>query len=428
MTTVQKGPHEGVSAAEELENRLELLRGIAIFFKLPDSDVRRLARKLTKRQVPSGTVVVHQGEAADRMYMIESGRCEVRATWAPQHSVTVALLAAGDFFGISAMKGGAAQPASVTALEATDLLELAAADINAVLQPGSAARLELERFLEQRSATIEHLVGRANATAHGGEGRLIAVYSAKGGSGKTTIAVNLAAALGQTHRGEVVLLDLGLPYNHAALTANLVPTSSLAFHERASDHELEELLLSACILHRTGMMVLPGALKVEHSELITPQLVQRALDALGRTFTHVVVDLGVAMSEMTLSVLERASQVVVIVTPELTAIKDTRELIELFNTVLNIPAENVKLVLNHPRASTMVEREDVERSIGRSVDFELEHDGIRCDRASVTGELLIVSAPTSPLTKKLKTLAASLDHLAVASSPAKANRKENVAG
>src|SRR4029077_2636209 len=153
-------------------------------------------------------------------------------------------------------------------------------DIDEVLVAGSTARMELERLVEQERQTLKQMVGHAETVSPERHGMLIAIYSVKGGAGKTTIAVNLATALGMKHRGECVLFDLGLPYNHAALLANLVPTGCLAMSDRPGDHQFEEAVLNTCIHHPSGMMVLPSILKVEQSELITPELVQRTLDVL----------------------------------------------------------------------------------------------------------------------------------------------------
>jgi len=115
---------------------------------------------------------------------------------------------------------------------------------------------------------------------------------------------------------------------------------------------------------------------------------------------------------MTLGVkkrLERASRILVIVTPELPALKDTKDVLEIFQGVLNIPAGSVSVVFNHPRGGTMVTRADVERGIGRDVQLGLDHDGFRCDRAGVTGEVLVNSAgPGSPVAKALRLLATSV--------------------
>jgi pilus assembly protein CpaE len=237
---------------------------------------------------------------------------------------------------------------------------------------------------------------------------IVAVYAVKGGAGRTTIAVNLAAAIGHKHRGECVLLDLSLPYNHAALVANLVPKGSLALSERAEQVEFERTLLAAGLHHPTGMVVLPSALKLEHSELVTPQLVQRALDVLEDAFAYVLIDLGVAMSELTLGVLERADRIIVLVTPELPSLKDTADLMQVLDEVLEIPAGRVSLVLNHPRPQTLVTRADAERVVKRPMLTEIAYDGARFDRAAVTGEVLVAAEPSSVAAKTIAKLAAGI--------------------
>jgi pilus assembly protein CpaE len=241
---------------------------------------------------------------------------------------------------------------------------------------------------------------------------IVAVYGVKGGAGRTTIAVNLAAALGQKHRGECVLLDLSLPYNHAALVANLVPTGCLALSDRADQAQFEAALLAAGLHHPTGMVVIPSALKVEQSELVTPHMVQRALDVLEETFSYVVVDLGVAMSEVTLGVLERAKHILVVVTPELPTLKDTADLLQVFEVLLDIPSSRVSLVLNHSRPQTMVTRADAERVVKRPIHVEIAFDGARFDRAAVMGEVLVATAPSSPAARTVTKLASSIsdDH------------------
>jgi pilus assembly protein CpaE len=234
---------------------------------------------------------------------------------------------------------------------------------------------------------------------------VVAVYSVKGGSGKTTIAVNVAAALGTQHRGDCVLLDLGLPYNHAALIANLVPAGCLATTERLRDDAFEHAVINVCLHHHSGVLVLPTALKVEQSELITPELVRRTLDVLERNFEFVVVDLGVAMSEVTLSVLDRSNKVYLVVTPELPAIRDTEALLKLFERVIKLPAGKMSLIFNHPRPHALATRSDAEQVIHRLMQFDIPYDGERFERAAVTGEILVVRTPASPPAKILQRIA-----------------------
>ncbi len=224
---------------------------------------------------------------------------------------------------------------------------------------------------------------------------VVAVYAVKGGSGRTTIAVNLAAALGLEHRGECVLIDLSLPYNHAALVANLVPAGCLALIDLPDQDKFEDALLGVALHHPTGMVIIPSALRAEQADMVTPQLVKRALDVLEQTFNYIVVDLGVAMTEVTLGVLERANRI-------------TAELLQIFEKVLKIPSARVTLALNHPRPQTMVTRADAQRQVERKIQVEIAYDGARFDRAAVTGQVVVATDPSCAAAKSVIKLAGSI--------------------
>src|SRR5439155_780854 len=196
------------------------------------------------------------------------------------------------------------------------------------------------------------------------------IYSPKGGSGRTTIAVNLAASLAKRFPGEVLLVDLALPYNHAALISYLTPTGCLAAASQVPPQNFEEAVLGAILHHPGGMMLLPGVLRAEQADLITVDLVNRAMGILVNAFRYIVFDLGVAFTDIVISVLDHSQRVLVLVTPELSSLKDVGELLNIFTNVLNIVPGRVILALNNKVPKSVVSKEDVVRTLKQELAKE----------------------------------------------------------
>src|SRR5918911_1069567 len=394
---------------EELRERFAILSRVAILFTVPDNFLRALARQLQPAVAAKGSTIIKQGDRGDSLFIIEEGRCEVTVEEGPHHSMTIALLGSGDFFGEMALISEEPRAASVKALEDCKLLVLDRRTLFSTLPPESDAFIDMQKLVEQRKAELETLAYRSRVVASDESASTIAFYSPKGGAGRTTLALNLAAHLARKHPGEVLLVDLSLPFNHAALTANLVPTSCLAHTAQADQDSFDELLLSSILHHPGKLMLLPGVLRPEESELITPDLISRAMGVLGNAFRYIVFDLGVQMSETTLRVLEDANRIVLVATPELSSLKDISDLLRIFENILHIAPGRVVLTLNTKSPKAAVSKEDVERSLKLRVTCEYAYDGSKPEEAAVRGEILVLSDPKSAITRGTMSLSQMLE-------------------
>src|SRR5437879_13571835 len=81
---------------DELRRRFQILERVAIFFTLPDNVLHALARRLAPASAAKGSVIVHQGDPGDTMFVVESGRCEVYVEESPGHTITIALMGPDD--------------------------------------------------------------------------------------------------------------------------------------------------------------------------------------------------------------------------------------------------------------------------------------------------------------------------------------------
>ncbi len=387
---------------DELRRRFAVLQKVAVLFTLSDNLLRSLARQMQPGFAAKGSTIIKQGDAGDSLYVVEEGRAEVAVQQAEGHEITIAYLGDGDFFGEMALISEEVRTASVKALTDCRLLVLDRDTLYATIPPESDAMVDLQKLVEQRRATMQNIIARANIVAPEHAATTVAVYSPKGGSGRTTIAINLAASLAQQHPGEVLLVDMALPFNHAALLSKLVPTGSLAGVAAGAAENFEEALLSVILHHPGGMMLLPAVLKPEDADLINPALITKAMGALASAFRYIIFDLGVALTENNLTILDHAQRIVLVATPELSTLKDISDLMRIFQNILNIVPGRILITLNNTSAKPVVGREDIERTLQQSITSEIGFDGSRPDEAGVRGEILVLTDPKSNIARGIK--------------------------
>jgi pilus assembly protein CpaE len=270
---------------------------------------------------------------------------------------------------------------------------------------------EVEKANRRAAAPVMAPGGPVGPTSGGSrdrDGQIVAIFSPKGGVGRTTIAVNMAIAaateLGQT----VVLVDASFQFGDVGVLLNLNPKNkSIADLVPELEAGEPESLDTFVINHSAGVRVLLAPPSPEMAELITPTVVKRVLEALRREHDLVIVDCTSWFNETTLAILDVADTVLTVLSLEITSIKNMRLFLEVADQ-LGYEQNKVKLVLNRADSSLGIRVTDVENSIGRKVDHTIVSDGRSVVYALNRGVPFFLSNREAQVSQDILRLAASV--------------------
>jgi pilus assembly protein CpaE len=238
-----------------------------------------------------------------------------------------------------------------------------------------------ERDKQSRMTAMPAPAGSSNGSSPsasddgGHDGQIVAIFSPKGGVGRTTVAVNMAVAAATELGKSVVLMDGSFQFGDVGVLLNLNPKNK-SIADLVPELEAGELesIDTFVINHSAGIRVLLAPPTPEMAELITPSGVKRVLEALRRNHDLVVVDCTSWFNETTLAILDAADVVLTMLSLEITSIKNMRLFLEVADQ-LGYEQNKIKLVLNRADSSLGIRVADVESSIGRKVDHTIVSDG-----------------------------------------------------
>ena len=252
--------------------------------------------------------------------------------------------------------------------------------------------------------------------------QVIAVFSPKGGSGRTTIATNLAIALRQQTGARVALLDANLQFGDVGVLLNLNPkTRSIV--DLADGGELDsDLVDSVLIDHSTGIRALLAPPTPEGADLITPASLRTVVAHLRSLHAFTVVDLPAGLNDHSLAIMEVADQIVIMAALEVTAIKNLRLFLEVADQ-LDYDRSKLRIVMNRSDTTQGIRLGDVEGSIRRTIDGTIVSDGRLAVLAVNRGVPFIVSNPESPLSRDVTRLAQTLIGGTTTTAEEKPNRR-----
>ena len=247
---------------------------------------------------------------------------------------------------------------------------------NGIVETGLAVGAADVLVLPQPAETLVFALRKAAAaaaSANGDRGKVVTVFSPKGGSGKTVLATNLAAATARSGV-DTLLIDLDLQFGDSALTLAVSPRATIAdLAASAGDIDLEKLKAFVSTDSRTGLSLLPAPKRPEEADLVGAPQLAAILEAARSGFGAVVIDTGPLFDAPMLAALDHTEQLLLVCNPEVTSLKNVRIGLETIDR-LGFPRERVSLVANRIGAAGAVALDDIEDALDTKIAFELPDD------------------------------------------------------
>jgi pilus assembly protein CpaE len=232
--------------------------------------------------------------------------------------------------------------------------------------------------------------------------RMVAVFSPKGGVGKTTLAFNLAVALGQL--GEpTVLVDGSLQFGDLRSLLK-VPVDAPSILDLPTDRIGESDLADVLWRDPSGIDILLAPPRVELAEMVTVRDVDKCLSLLRRVYSVVVVDMPMALSDVSLALLDAADTILQIVTYDSTTIRNTLAVADAFRAI-GYPPGKVQYLINRSDSAGGIHPEDLARALGRAPEWTVVSDGRLVVQCNNEGMPFVLAQPDAPISQDLARIA-----------------------
>jgi len=206
-----------------------------------------------------------------------------------------------------------------------------------------------------------------------GEGRIITVFSPKGGTGKTVTATNLATSFAKYAGKRTLLLDLDLQFGDAAIMLGIEPEKTIQDLVVAPGELDPEKLAGYTTRHSSGVDVLPAPIRPEDAELVTEQKLSRLLEVAKESYEVIVVDTSPFFHGPMLATLDRTDDLLLVCGLDVPTIKNVRLSLQTLQ-LLSFPTERIRVVLNRANSNVGMKRGEVEAALEAKIRFEVPSD------------------------------------------------------
>ncbi len=262
--------------------------------------------------------------------------------------------------------------------------------------------------LQQAVAAAHEAEQHRRQLADGGrrQGEVIVVFGAKGGIGKTTLSVNLAAAIARQSGQRVALLDTDTQLGDVAVMLDLVPDRTIVDAAAMVDRLEPELIQTLLREDASGVHVLAGPMTPEEGETISGHHIKKIIEVMAKTYDYVVVDTAPHYSDAVLATLDAATMILLVSTPDVPSLKNTKLTLAMMRS-WHYSEDRVKLVLNYAYSGNGAVASDVANTLDYAVFWKIPFDpGVPA--AVKIGRPVVEVKPGSKMAQNIHTLAQTI--------------------
>lgn len=235
--------------------------------------------------------------------------------------------------------------------------------------------------------------------------RLIAVHSLRGGTGCSSLAINLSLSIYQLWEKPTILLDMAMTAGQVALMLNAPLKRTWTDLARFNAENIDiEAVNSTINQHESGLDFIPAPTLPSDSAPLEEETLDSILDILGKEFSYIISDLPHDFSPMTLSILDEADIILLLVAPEMASIRAASAALDTYSK-LGYPPKKTKLILNAVIPRSDLTAKKIEDALSVPITLTIPHIADKFVRAINYGKPFILEYPESALTALFEDLA-----------------------
>jgi pilus assembly protein CpaE len=249
-----------------------------------------------------------------------------------------------------------------------------------------------------------------------GEGHVVSVFAPKGGVGKTTISVNMAVALRQQTRAEVLLFDADVGVGNVTSVLDVPYRMGLADLADSPPEEWTDAAFEQVVSQHpdSGVKVLTWGTDPAESERVSVDLLLAAMRWARNHHSYVIVDNHPGYDDRTMAMLAVSNEIFLVVTPEVGALRNSSQFLELARELGLI--NGIRVVVN--RANHGIRVQDMATSLGMPISATVVSNGPKAVIASNEGKPVVLKFPREKLADDLHAVARLVTEPDLAPQPA----------